>query len=154
LPLELFHHHLLVVVASLAPAMVFSSLTFLSFLPSASSSCLQSVPTQNDRSGQRRCLEFLGPAVVQLATMESAMVVHLSGPTRRSSPIPQLLVDKVFCDPSIVKVGCGIDMDLVELRSVSDIVEARSFQTEYAGAQDAGQQNTGHGPAKGLAGGH
>jgi hypothetical protein len=126
-----------------SPMSAFSSLTFRSFLlPLAS--CLQSVPIKNDRSGQRRGLEFLGPAVVQLATMESAMVVHLSGPTRRSirsSPVPQLLVDKVLCDPSIVKVGCGIDMDLVELRSVSNIVEARS-RLDLGHACAASKQNT------------
>jgi hypothetical protein len=120
--------------------MVLWSLTLLSFLSSASFR-LQSVPTRNDRSGQPRGLEFLGPAVVQLATMESAMVIHLSGATRRSSPVPQLLVDKVLCDPSIVKVGCGIDMDLVELRSVSNIVEARS-RLDLGHACAATKQNT------------
>jgi 3'-5' exonuclease len=104
---------------------------FFFFAPSITiTSCLQSVLAKHDKVGQRRGSDFLGPAVVQLATIESVMVVHLTCPTRRriirSSLVPQLLVDKVLLDPSIVKVGCGIDMDMVELRAIAHSVEARS----------------------------
>ena len=65
--------------------------------------------------------------MVQLATPNSALVVHLAHPSNgRSSRACQPLLEAVLQDESIVKAGCGIDQDLLELRSVWPQLEAKS----------------------------
>lgn len=70
---------------------------------------------------------FQGPAVVQLATPSSALVVHLvklsSGrPSRACAP----LIESVLQDQQIVKAGCSIDQDFMELCAKWNGLEGRS----------------------------
>lgn len=69
---------------------------------------------------------FYGPAVIQLATSDSALVVHLTRRSGRPSKACQPLLEAVLRDESIVKAGCGIDLDLLELRSIWPRLEAKS----------------------------
>lgn len=59
---------------------------------------------------------FEGPATIQLATPHSCLVVHL---TRRRdqtySPCIKVLQQRVIGNADIVKVGVGIDQDILEL---------------------------------------
>lgn len=53
-----------------------------------------------------------GPATVQLSTMESSLVVHLSH--CRNNLVPPALVELLY-SRDVVKVGVGIDDDMLEL---------------------------------------
>lgn len=74
----------------------------------------------------RRETPFIGPAVVQLSTTRSAVVVHLVHTNGTPNGACRALLERVLLDDKIVKVGCGVDMDMVELRSIWDSCEARS----------------------------
>lgn len=74
-----------------------------------------------------RSSSFHGPAVVQLATPTSALVVHLTRPSSgRFSKACQPLLEAVLRDKTIIKAGCGVDLDLLELRTVWPNLEAKS----------------------------
>ena len=71
-------------------------------------------------------VNFEGPATVQFATPSSCLVVHL---TRRygQKRTPSLNVIKaVLEDESIIKVGAGIDEDMLELYRFNKNVQANS----------------------------
>jgi 3'-5' exonuclease len=69
---------------------------------------------------------FQGPAVVQIATPTSAMVIHLTRNSGRFCRSCQPLIESILEDERIVKAGCGVDMDMLELRDVFPTLEARS----------------------------
>ena len=52
--------------------------------------------------------------------------MHLTRPSGRPSKACQPLLEAVLRDESIVKAGCGIDLDLLELRSIWPSLEAKS----------------------------
>ena len=59
---------------------------------------------------------LVGPATVQLATTDAALVVHLMKRTgRRSSHACAPILQAVLCDPHYIKAGCAIDDDLIAL---------------------------------------
>lgn len=69
---------------------------------------------------------FRGPATVQLSTMDSSVVIQLARKNGKPSTACAPLLAAVLQDDSIVKVGCGIDQDLVQLSSQWHKLEARS----------------------------
>jgi hypothetical protein len=69
---------------------------------------------------------YQGPAVVQLATPESSLVVHLVKKSGRRSRGAAPTLQAVLRDERIVKAGASIDDDLLELCSVWGSFEARS----------------------------
>ena len=58
----------------------------------------------------------MGPAVVQLATTQAALVVHLVKNDGRFSRACIPLLEAILKDDRIVKTGCGIDDDMLTLR--------------------------------------
>jgi ribonuclease D len=56
-----------------------------------------------------------GPVVVQLATCTHALVVHLTRANGRPSRACIPCLQQVLSDAAVVKVGCGIDDDMIEL---------------------------------------
>jgi ribonuclease D len=60
----------------------------------------------------------MGPATVQLSTLESSIVVHLAKKNGKLSLACTPMLEAVLRDPSIVKAGCQIDDDLLELRNL------------------------------------
>lgn len=97
----------------------------------------QSVP-----GSLRRNARFNGPAVVQLATPTNCLVVHLLRKTGRRSKACIPIVEAVLEDPSIVKVGCGIDLDLIELRDIWPGVDGRS-RLDLGGVGGGGNRQLG-----------
>jgi hypothetical protein len=71
-------------------------------------------------------LLFEGPCTVQLATMNSCLVVHLFRKSGRPSMASVPILESVLSDDSIIKAGVGIDKDLVELCQAWRSLEARS----------------------------
>lgn len=69
---------------------------------------------------------FRGPATVQLSTLESSVVIQLARKNGKPSTACAPLLAAVLQDDSIVKVGCGIDQDLLQLSSQWHKLEARS----------------------------
>jgi 3'-5' exonuclease len=69
---------------------------------------------------------FEGPCTVQLATMNSCLVVHLFRKSGRPSMASVPILEAVLSDDSIIKAGVGIDKDLVELCQSWGNLEARS----------------------------
>jgi hypothetical protein len=59
---------------------------------------------------------FVGPAVVQIATPTNALVVQLTRSSGRPSKACAPIIQSVLSDSNIVKAGCGIDQDLIELK--------------------------------------
>jgi len=57
-----------------------------------------------------------GPCTVQFSTCDSSLVVHLVQPRGMASPAP--LIRAVLADPTIIKVGCGVNNDVMELQSI------------------------------------
>jgi len=60
---------------------------------------------------------FLGPATVQLATPRSCLVIQMVGGRRgqlRSEACVPIL-EAVLSDETIIKTGCGIDKDMIDL---------------------------------------
>jgi ribonuclease D len=60
----------------------------------------------------------MGPATVQLSTVESSIVVHLAKQNGKSSLACTPMLEAILHDSSIVKAGCQIDDDLLELRNL------------------------------------
>lgn len=58
----------------------------------------------------------MGPATVQLSTVESSLVVQFAKPNGKPCRACTPLIEGVLRDASIVKTGCNIDDDLLELR--------------------------------------
>jgi len=73
-----------------------------------------------------RKTSFRGAATVQLSTLDSSLVVHLVRKNGHSSTACVPLLESVFRDENIVKVGCGVDDDMLTLRSKWPGLEARS----------------------------
>jgi ribonuclease D len=63
---------------------------------------------------------------VQLSTLHSNLVIQLARKNGKVSTACGPLLAAVLRDESIVKVGCGIDQDLLQLRSQWHKMEARS----------------------------
>lgn len=61
---------------------------------------------------------FDGPATVQLANPENCLVVHLARSNGKRSLACVPVLQSVLCDETIVKVGCQIDQDMVDLMSL------------------------------------
>ena len=68
----------------------------------------------------------MGPAVVQLATPTHALVVHLSKASGRPSRACAPLIESVLRNEHVVKAGCAIDQDFIELHGKWNGLEARS----------------------------
>jgi len=64
--------------------------------------------------------------VVQLATPTHALVVHLAKPSGRPSRACAPLIESVLRNEHIVKAGCAIDHDFIELHEDWEGLEARS----------------------------
>uniref|UniRef100_A0A7S3P9I6 3'-5' exonuclease domain-containing protein n=1 Tax=Amphora coffeiformis TaxID=265554 RepID=A0A7S3P9I6_9STRA len=74
----------------------------------------------------RRKASFGGAAVVQLATPSHALVVHLAKASGRPSRACAPLIESVLQNEHVVKAGCAIDHDFVELHEEWKGLEARS----------------------------
>ena len=75
----------------------------------------------------KRKASFRGPAVVQLSTPTHALVIHLAKASGRPSRACAPLLEGVLRDPQVVKAGCAIDQDLMELHTEwNNGLEARS----------------------------
>lgn len=84
---------------------------------------LQSVP---DAPWVKQKANFVGPATVQLSTIDACLVVQLARKSGRPSKACGPILDAVIGDKSIIKAGCGIDDDLIELREQWSGLEGRS----------------------------
>ena len=84
---------------------------------------LQSVPSA---PWIERKASFRGPAVVQLCTPTHALVVHLAKASGRPSRACAPLLESVLQEERIVKAGCAIDQDMLELHTEWKGMEARS----------------------------
>ena len=84
---------------------------------------LQSVP---ELPWLKRKANFQGPAVVQLATPSSALVVHLAKASGRPSRACAPVIESILGNPDIIKAGCAIDQDFVELCDYWKGFEGRS----------------------------
>ena len=83
---------------------------------------------------------FQGPATVQLATPEASLVVHLARNTGRPSKACIPILEAVLRDERIIKAGCGVDQDMLELRRKFRGLEARSrLELGGIGASDKGE---------------
>lgn len=63
---------------------------------------------------------------MQLATPVEALVIHLTKPSGAFSQQCAPLIKSILSNPQIVKAGCGIVDDCLELREKWDILEIRS----------------------------
>jgi len=83
---------------------------------------------------------FQGPATVQLATPQASLVVHLARNKGRPSKACVPLLEAVLRDERIIKAGCGVDQDMLELRRKYRGLEARSrLELGGIGASDKGE---------------
>jgi ribonuclease D len=73
----------------------------------------------------KRKANFRGAAVVQLATPKHALVVHLAKTTGRQSRACGPLIESILADEKIIKAGCSIDQDMIELHLKWRGTEAR-----------------------------
>jgi len=73
-----------------------------------------------------------GPATVQLSTMESSLIVHLSH--CRNGKVPPALVELLH-SRDVVKVGVGIDDDMLELYRRLNLVGNCRFDLAGIGSQ-------------------
>ena len=88
----------------------------------------------------RRASTYRGPAVVQLATPESSLVVHLFHSNGKPSFACARVLEAVLNDPNIVKAGCRIDDDMLELAQSWFHVHAQSrFDLRGIGATSSKQ---------------
>lgn len=83
----------------------------------------QSVP---DVPWIRRRANFGGPAVIQLATPTNALVIHLAKASGRPSRACAPLIESVLRNEHVVKAGCAIDQDFIELHGKWKGLEAKS----------------------------
>ena len=60
------------------------------------------------------------PATVQLATVDSCLVVHLKHRNGRPSNACASILQSILCDERIVKAGCAIDEDMMALHNLWD----------------------------------
>jgi len=63
----------------------------------------------------KKKVAFEGPATVQLATPDNCLVVHLTRKFGQTTSPCVNALQGVLADPSILKVGAGIDQDFLEL---------------------------------------
>jgi hypothetical protein len=87
-------------------------------------------------------VSFLGPAVVQLATLDAVLVVHLASLNGRPSSSCGPLLEAVLRDENIIKAGCSVDGDMLELRGKWTRFEARS-RLDIGGVGASGSQRLG-----------
>jgi hypothetical protein len=87
-------------------------------------------------------VNFVGPAVVQLSTLDSCLVVHLASPNGRPSGSCSKPLEAVLRDESIVKAGVSLDQDMLELRQKWARMEARS-RLDLGGVGASGSQRLG-----------
>lgn len=81
--------------------------------------CFCLVHTQSVPNGMKYAsAEFDGPATVQLATPETSLVVHMARSNGKRSLACVPVLQSVLCDESIVKVGCQIDQDMIDLMTL------------------------------------
>lgn len=60
-------------------------------------------------------VDYIGPATVQMSTVEAALVVHLCDKNGRPIEDTVPMIQDVLANPSIIKAGVGIDLDMLEL---------------------------------------
>jgi hypothetical protein len=87
-------------------------------------------------------VSFLGPAVVQLATLDASLVVHLASLNGRPSGSCGPQLEALLRDETIVKAGCSVDQDMLELRQKWTRLEARS-RLDLGGIGASGSQRLG-----------
>lgn len=87
-------------------------------------------------------VSFVGPAVVQLATLDACLVVHLASPNGRPSSTCGPPLEAVLRDETIVKAGVSLDQDILELRQKWSRLEARS-RLDLGGIGASGSQRLG-----------
>ena len=87
-------------------------------------------------------VNFVGPAVVQLATLDACLVVHLASANGRPSGSCGTPLEAVLRDESIVKAGVSLDQDMLELRQKWTRMEARS-RLDLGGVGASGSQRLG-----------
>jgi hypothetical protein len=87
-------------------------------------------------------VNFVGPAVVQLATLDACLVVHLASANGRPSGSCGPPLEAVLRDETIVKAGVSLDQDMLELRQKWTRMEARS-RLDLGGVGASGSQRLG-----------
>lgn len=96
----------------------------------------KSIPTAPWCQVPRRCHRG-SPTTIQLATLESVLVVHLVKPGGKPSEACAPMIDAILRDENIIKAGCGVDQDIMALHRLWPGLEATSrfdlaslFQTD------------------------
>jgi hypothetical protein len=87
-------------------------------------------------------ISFTGAAVVQIATLDAVLVVHLASLNGRPSSACGPPLEAVLRDENIVKAGVGLDQDMLELRQKWTRFEARS-RFDIGGVGASGSQRLG-----------
>jgi hypothetical protein len=60
-------------------------------------------------------VDYVGPATVQMSTVEASLVVHLCDKNGRPIEDTVHVIQEVLANPSVIKAGVGIDQDMLEL---------------------------------------
>jgi hypothetical protein len=62
-----------------------------------------------------RKVDYIGPATVQMSTVEASLVVHLCDKNGRPIKDTVPVIQDVLSNPDVIKAGVGIDQDMLEL---------------------------------------
>ena len=84
----------------------------------------QSLPQTRRKRGDWS--PFDSAATIQLATVESCLVIHLARRSGKHSHACAPILKSVLCDEQFVKAGCAIDEDLMSLHDLWGGLDARS----------------------------
>jgi ribonuclease D len=60
-------------------------------------------------------VDYVGPATIQMSTVEASLVVHLCDKNGRPIEDTVPIIQDILANPSVIKAGVGIDQDMLEL---------------------------------------